>query len=408
MAAPPSLEEGQSTTRPPCFNGQFYGWWKTRMNDYINAEDTELCDVVLDGPYIPTKEVVDGELTKVITKTRREYNEDNMKKIEKNYKAKKLPVCGIGPNEYNKISACKTTKEIWDCLKTNHEGTTQVKESKEGETIHEMNTRFTSITNDLRCLDEPIHLSKQVRKILRVLPKSWESKVNAITEARDLKVLTMDDLIGNLQAYELNRQQGSTVKEGKKEKSVALKMSLNDGSEEEDEMTYLTKRRNQVLDHARRKAHADQVVKKALAVWGNGSSESNEEEDSHEDVSVMAIKDDETVFNSIFSLMAKSDDEENQDEVTHFDLKSDLDTLSIKRLRKLVAVLIDLVDELTTENMMISKKLSLCEDENAALNSQMSEMSVRTSKIETESMQPSEEPGTSGVGNGNSVALWSN
>ena len=117
----------------------------------------------------------------------------------------------------------------------------------EGETIHEMNTRFTSITNDLRCLGEPIHLSKQVRKILRVLPKSWESKVNAITEARDLKVLTMDDLIGKLQTYELNRQQGSTVKEGKKEKSVALKMSLNDRSEEEDEMTYITRRFQKII-----------------------------------------------------------------------------------------------------------------------------------------------------------------
>lgn len=32
------------------------------------------------------------------------------------------------------------------------------------------------------------------------------------------KVLTMDDLIENLQTCELNRQQGSTVKEGTKEK----------------------------------------------------------------------------------------------------------------------------------------------------------------------------------------------
>jgi len=40
---------------------------------------------------------------------------------------------------------------------------------KEAETIHEMNTRFTSITNELRCLGEPIQPSKQVRKILKVL-----------------------------------------------------------------------------------------------------------------------------------------------------------------------------------------------------------------------------------------------
>lgn len=50
-----------------------------------------------------------------------------------------------------------------------------------------MYTRFLSITNELRCLREPISQSKQVRKILRVLAKSWKSKVDVITEAKDLK-----------------------------------------------------------------------------------------------------------------------------------------------------------------------------------------------------------------------------
>ena len=122
------------------------------MHDYINAEDTELWDIILDGPYIPVKEVKDGETTTSMVKTRKEYNEADRKKIEKNYKAKKLLVCGIGPDEYNKIFTCEIAKEIWDCLKTAHEETTQVKESKvdmlttqyenfsvkEGETIHDI------------------------------------------------------------------------------------------------------------------------------------------------------------------------------------------------------------------------------------------------------------------------------
>ena len=66
---------------------------------------------------------------------------------------------------------------------------------KEGETIHEMHTKLSSITTELRSL---VNTSKQVRKVLRILPKSLASKVDAITEANDLKVLTMDALIGNL------------------------------------------------------------------------------------------------------------------------------------------------------------------------------------------------------------------
>lgn len=71
MTAPPDMEEGQSTTRPPHFNGKFYGWWKNHIYDYINAENIETWDVILDGTYIPSKDVIDGEINKVIPKIRK-------------------------------------------------------------------------------------------------------------------------------------------------------------------------------------------------------------------------------------------------------------------------------------------------------------------------------------------------
>ena len=67
---------------------------------------------------------------------------------------------------------------------------------REGETFNEMFTKLSSITNELRSLREPISMSNQVRKVFRILPKSWGSKVDDINEAKDLKVLTMDALIG--------------------------------------------------------------------------------------------------------------------------------------------------------------------------------------------------------------------
>ena len=83
-------------------------------------------------------------------------DEADRKKIEKGYKANKLLVFGIGPDEFNRVSICESAKESWDCLKTAREGTEQVKESKidmltsqyknfkmrEGETIHEMFTKL--------------------------------------------------------------------------------------------------------------------------------------------------------------------------------------------------------------------------------------------------------------------------
>lgn len=78
MAAPPNMEEGRSSTWPPRFNGNYNGWWKNRMHDYINA-----CH------YIPTKEVKDGDLTTTMVKTRKACNEGDRKKIEKTIKPRR-------------------------------------------------------------------------------------------------------------------------------------------------------------------------------------------------------------------------------------------------------------------------------------------------------------------------------
>ncbi|XP_069149659.1 uncharacterized protein [Solanum lycopersicum] len=200
MAAPLHLEEGQSSTRPPCFNGHFYSWWKVRMHDYLMVEDSELWDIVLDGPFIPMMEKKDGEKTSLAPKPRQKYDEADRKKIENGYKAK--------------------------TLLTAHEGTEQVKESK----IDMLTSR----------------MSKQVRKVLRILPKSWESKVDAIIEAKDLKVLTMDALIGNLKTHEMNRNYDSLKKESKKYKSLMLKYKSDEDSSDDD-MAYLINRFQKIV-----------------------------------------------------------------------------------------------------------------------------------------------------------------
>ena len=65
----------------------------------------------------------------------------------------------------------------------------------EGETIQEMHTRFITIINEIYSLGEIIPNWKAVRKLLSVLPESWDSKVEVIAEARDIDKLGMDYLI---------------------------------------------------------------------------------------------------------------------------------------------------------------------------------------------------------------------
>ena len=73
------------------------------------------------------------------------------------------------------------------------------------ETVIDMYTRFTHITNELKSLGKSFTTEELVRKILRILPQSWESKVTTIQEARKMNEISLDELIGNLQTYELTR-----------------------------------------------------------------------------------------------------------------------------------------------------------------------------------------------------------
>ncbi|XP_068644734.1 uncharacterized protein [Aristolochia californica] len=112
-----------------------------------------------------------------------EFNELTRKEKEQlktNFKALNLE-----PNEFNRVPTCKIVKKIWEKLKVTHEGITRVKDSrislllaqedefkmKLGESIAEMNSRFTHIIYELNILGEEISLYRQNDKLLKALPK---------------------------------------------------------------------------------------------------------------------------------------------------------------------------------------------------------------------------------------------
>ena len=104
-----------------------------------------------------------------------------------------------------------------------------------------MHTRFTAIINEIYSLGEIIPNGKAVRKFLSVLPKSWESKVEVITEARDLDKLAMDELIGNLMTYELKKKQEKEIGGNRKEKNLVLTGTTTENFEDEN-IALMTKR----------------------------------------------------------------------------------------------------------------------------------------------------------------------
>jgi hypothetical protein len=241
----PQMLEGQSTHRPPLFIGSDYGYWKNRMIMYIKGQDYHVWRIIANGPHIPTKTVEGATLAKL----ENEWNEADVRLIELNCKAMSTLYCALDPIEYNRVSGCDSAKEIWDKLEVTYEGTNQVKESKmnmlvheyelfvmkKDENISEMSTRFTNIVNCLKALGKIYTNQENVRKILRSLPKRWEAKMTAISEARDLKVLTLEELFGSLMTYELEMNSKVEEEEVKPKKNFALKSSHHDHDNSEEE-----------------------------------------------------------------------------------------------------------------------------------------------------------------------------
>ncbi|GAB2275855.1 hypothetical protein Dimus_039157 [Dionaea muscipula] len=267
MSAPEGMREGQSSARPPYFNGQHYSWWKKSMKIHIHAEDYQLWQIVEDDPL--TLEPVDKDGKKVM-KSKLEYTTDDVKKLKKNAKAMRLLLCALGPDEYNRISGKFTAKEIWDTLKTAYEGTNQVNQSKvdilvrqfelfsmhDDESIQSMYTRFTSIVNELKSLDKIFSTEELVRKILRCILDPWMPKITAIQEAKDLQTLPLEELIGNLMTFELMLN-SRTKEASKRDKSLALKTNaaaVEESSESDDEeLALMTRKFRKFFKQARGK-----------------------------------------------------------------------------------------------------------------------------------------------------------
>ena len=66
--------------------------------------------------------------------------------------------------------------------------------------------RVAEIVNNMKALGETLKECVIVQKILRSLPSSFNPKVSAIEETTDWETLTMNQLLGNLIAYEMRLQ----------------------------------------------------------------------------------------------------------------------------------------------------------------------------------------------------------
>ena len=124
------------------------------------------------------------------------WNEEQKKSVNLDAKVMNAFFCALNKEEFNRVSAATSANQIWQILQVTHEGTNKVKESKisilvhrfelfkmkENETIAELVTRFTDITNSLVALRKEFTQVEKIRRNLRALTSDWEKKTTIMGE----------------------------------------------------------------------------------------------------------------------------------------------------------------------------------------------------------------------------------
>ena len=184
--------EGSSTLRPPLLNDSNYPYWKVRMRAFIKSQNEKAWRSILTGWTPPTETDPTTGVVTAISELKWSNTDDLLS--SHNNKALHALFNGVGEGYIKLISSCVSAKEAWDILQTQFEGTPDVKRSRsimlqtkfenlrmsETESLIEFYERLSDIANEFFALGEKLDESILVRKIVRVLPDRFNTKLTAM------------------------------------------------------------------------------------------------------------------------------------------------------------------------------------------------------------------------------------
>lgn len=218
------------------------------MQAFLQSLDENIWNIVENGWEHPIKPVesktAEGSSAKTELKPRSEWLTYEIRDYNNDVKARHSLFTALSKREKKRIGMCKTAKKAWDILQVTYEGNKRVRAQKlqrltqefenmsmrDDESIDDFHSRLINVTNDCDSLGDPIAEHRIVKKFLRSLPLSFQNKQIAIEEAQDLDTYSLDELLGNLQTFEMK------IKPDRNMKNIALN-TVEEEKEKETEDT---------------------------------------------------------------------------------------------------------------------------------------------------------------------------
>jgi hypothetical protein len=248
--------------------------WSDNMRHHLTSLHKSIWDIVEYGAQVP----------KVGDK---DYDSDEADQIRHfNSQATTILLASLCREEYNKVQGLKTAKEIWDMLKTTHEGDEVTKITKketiegeldqfvlnQGDEPQAMYNRLKTLVNQVRNLGSTKWDDHEmVKVILRSLIFRNPTQVQLICGDPRYKLMSPEEVIGKFVCFELmikgSKQiieQGGTstpevqpvafkAMEEKKEKSRSSRLPIDASKLANKEMALIIKSFRQILKQRRGK-----------------------------------------------------------------------------------------------------------------------------------------------------------
>nr|AEJ07946.1 Ji4 putative gag protein [Zea diploperennis] len=268
--------------KPPTFDGEDYAMWSNLMRFHLTSLHKSIWDVVEFGVQVPS---VGDE----------DYDEDEVAQIEhSNSQATTILLASLSKEEYNKVQGLKSAKEIWDLLKTAHEGDELTKITKretiegelgrfrlrQGEEPQDMYNRLKTLVNQVRNLGSMKWDDHEVVKvILRSLIFLNPTQVQLIRGNPRYTLMTPEEVIGNFVSFEcmikgskkINELDDPSTSEAqpvafktteeKKEESTPSRQPIDASKLDNEEMALIIKSFRQILKQRKGKDYKSRSKK---------------------------------------------------------------------------------------------------------------------------------------------------
>jgi hypothetical protein len=190
--------------KPPYLDGEYYCMWSDKMTHHLTSLHENIWDIVEFGAQAP--QVGDED-----------YDSDEAAQVRNfNSQATSILLASLCREEYNKVHGLKNVKEIWDVLKTAHEGDEVTKITKQeiikgelgrfvlnkGEEPQAMYNGLKTMVNQVCNLESTKWDDHEIVKvILRSLVFYNPTQVQLIRENPRYKKMSLEEVIGKFVSF---------------------------------------------------------------------------------------------------------------------------------------------------------------------------------------------------------------